>query len=174
MIASVSITLDLLTANTDILFALGPIAHLRIETSTGPSWDGGAVRRFAPALGSRVGFTAVSVVGPPPGPVTPDPDRFAPFSSVPVLDLRALGAHVRPADLLSRARRGAISPVVLYRATRLITERRDRMGRVHQVNEAHDAPHVIDPHGRWSELRPRYEDLLGEVIAPFPYQGTTR
>jgi uncharacterized protein (TIGR02996 family) len=158
MIARVSVTTNALTAHTDLVFALGPIAHLHIAMFPGTAWNHSALCRVTPVLTEQSALAVVSVGGSATSLPTPDLSRLEPFAPIPILDLRALGTRVNPAQLFVRSRAGALSPVVLYRATLL----------------ARDEPHVIDPHGRWKELGPRYEDLLGEVLSPVPYQGTTR
>jgi uncharacterized protein (TIGR02996 family) len=165
MIARVSVTINTLTAHTDLVFALGPIAQVHIATFPGPAWNFDAVCEFASGLDQRRALTAVSVTGRSPWDPAPDLSQLAPFAPIPLLDLRAWGARVNPADLYSRSRAGTLSPVVLYHATRRIQTGSSLKDR--------DVPHVSDPFGRWNEIGPRYEDLIGEVLSPVPYQGTT-
>jgi uncharacterized protein (TIGR02996 family) len=170
MIARVTVTAPALTAHAGSVFALGPLAHLRLVAWWGTEWQRPAVQR----LGKLPrGLKVVS----PAGAYVTSPDRltaFEPFATVPVLDLRSLGIGFRPADLFARARSGAISAVVLYRWPVTVTRTRWLRPPVQVPDPSRVEVHVIDPHGKWDALRLGLADLMGEALAPIPYQGTSR
>lgn len=152
------------------MFALGPVAHLRLATWPIAGWETGAADALASYLAT---LKVVSVAGPQAPYPPPDATRLKPFAGVPILDLRALGPHLRPNELYAHARLGALSPVVLFQGTVPVTRTRWGGG-TYTVNSSDARPHVIDPFGKWDALRLGFADLTGQLLDPVPYQGASR
>ncbi|MBP3959852.1 TIGR02996 domain-containing protein [Gemmata sp. G18] len=171
MIARATVTAEALTTHPDLMFALGPVAHLRLAAWPVTDWEPRVARQLAEPLSRLkvVSFAGVNWTHPPLSVAS-----LEPFARVPLLDLRAVTIDRLTSELLALARAGAISPVVLYR-NNVHTTRTQRVGRrEYQVQDARLEAHVIDPHGKWDALRLEFADLTGEVLSPIPHQGTRR
>ncbi|VTR98939.1 Uncharacterized protein OS=Sorangium cellulosum (strain So ce56) GN=sce1195 PE=4 SV=1 [Gemmata massiliana] len=171
MIARVTAPAEALTTHPDLMFALGPVAHLHLATWPAAGWEPQVVRQLAEPLSRLkiVSFAGATWTHPPLSVAS-----LEPFAQVPLLDLRAVTVDRITLELLARTWSGVTSPIVLYRAT-VTTTRTERWGgRAYQVQDSRLEVRVIDPHKKWDALRLEFADLTGEVLSPVPYQGTRR
>ncbi|MDY3560580.1 TIGR02996 domain-containing protein [Gemmata sp. JC673] len=159
MIAALTVEAGALAADGAAVLALGPVAHLRLAT-----WP----THQLPPL--PVGVKVVSVAGSVARDRSFDLRPFAPVAGVPVLDLRRAGPRLRPDVVFPLVRAGALSPVVLCRATR----GQPWPGPGHDVVGPCGDAHIVDPDGKWGALRLPFADLTGELLTPLPYQGASR
>ncbi|QJX00413.1 TIGR02996 domain-containing protein [Frigoriglobus tundricola] len=170
MIASVTVTNEALTTRADLVFALGPITHLRLATWPVTGWSREAVETLGTFL-PRI--KVVALAGMRTNLPLPNLTSLRPLATVPLFDLRAVGIGVRPAELFALARAGTVSPVVLYRGPVMVTRTRWLRQPVQIPDLSRIEVHVIDPHGKWDALRLGFADLTGEVLTPVPYQAAS-
>lgn len=163
MMTHVSVTADGLAGHPELIFSLGPVESLRLVGWPLSGWGKAAslLQQLLPRL-KVLALTSHWRNG------LADLPRLGPLALIPVLDLRSLNCGFLADQLLSLSRSGAISPVVLFQRS-VLTQR--PYGR---AADSRETDHVIDPFQQWDGLRLWYSDLIGKVLSPVRYQGTTR
>jgi uncharacterized protein (TIGR02996 family) len=156
MIGRVVVTAGGLADHPDVVSALGPIRVLELVDSH--DWTADEARALEP-LAAGVEVLAFRNLYLYRGVRV----NLSPFRGVPILDLRRATCVGSPvADLRAGIKSGAFPSVVLFRQARFT----QRVLGGYTRREAETAVHVLDPHGKWDALRPRFADLTGELLDP--------
>jgi uncharacterized protein (TIGR02996 family) len=168
MVSRVRVAADGLAAHPELVFSLGPIQGLELAGWRG--WSKDEERSLEPHF-AGVKVFALRRTGLPLMALA----RFTPLRRALMFDLRHVpDARMHLTGLLHHVTLGELPPVVLFRGSVRATRPYTYAGRQYSQVTSRDEDHVIDPFGRWDELRPWLADFTGELLTPVRYQGTTR